>query len=162
MTRFLLFLLFAAPAFAQPPKDAVLNPGRAGQPFELRYYLQAGQINIVHFDTGRCGLCPATAASLGELCQTYPQYSYRYVEVGSRESPLARQYNITGAFGFRIYDGQGRLLAAGDKAYQWLEDLYRETRFPDRGHFHAYSRTSSTGSWFAWWPCELRSLVNRF
>ncbi len=141
MSRFLLLLLLAAPAFAQPPQDAVLNPGRAGEAFELRYHLKAGQVNIVHFDTGRCGLCPATAASLGKLCTTYPQYAYRYVEVGSRESPLARQFNITGPFGFQIYDGEGRLLAAGAKAYQWLENLYRETHFPDRGHFRASSPT---------------------
>lgn len=139
MLRWLLILLCSLPAFAQPPREAVVNAGRAGQAFKLAPHLQAGLINIVHFDGGRCGLCPATAASLGKLCKAYPQYAYRYVECGPPESPLALRYGITGPFGFHIYDGQGRLIARGSEAYQWLEDLYRETRFPDQGHFHAYS-----------------------
>lgn len=103
---------------------------------DVKKHATPGRITIFHFDSGMCGFCPFTSASLQKLCGENPHYVYRHVDMGEPNNELALKYGVKGIFGFFIVDEYGQKLASGKKAYAYVERLYGRTKTPDpKGHF---------------------------
>ena len=128
-TALLAVLAAASLAVAQPSSIPI-------EKLDLTKDAVPGRITIYHFDSGMCGFCPYTQASLVKLCQENPHYVYRHVDMDAPNSALSLKYGVKGIFGFVLVDEYGARLASGKKAYAYVERLYGRTKTPDpKGHF---------------------------
>lgn len=50
------------------------------------------------------------------------------IDIDEPDSPVARQYGIQNIPYFEIYDEEGKLLAEGEAAVEWLDEAMKEAK----------------------------------
>ncbi len=96
-----------------------------GQPVEIMDYIPKGQTTIVDFYSQYCPPCMRISPYLDQLDANRDDITVIRVDInrpGKRgidwASPVARQYNLRSIPHFQIYDGDRKLVAEGQKAYE--------------------------------------------
>jgi thioredoxin len=132
----LLFALVAGlvlPGLAESADYKVLNAGKEGQEIELKDHLVAGKMNIIDFYSEFCPPCKAVAPMLEQLAAKDPDVVVGKVDINRPDtrgidwnSPVAQQYNLRSIPHFKIYDGEGKLVAEGQEAKDQLLELIKK------------------------------------
>ena len=96
-----------------------------GNPIDLSDHLVKGQINVIDFYSEFCPPCRRIAPHLLRMDQERSDITVIKVDINRPGvtgidwgSPVARQFKLQSIPYFRVYDGDGRLLAEGQQAYQ--------------------------------------------
>lgn len=96
-----------------------------GECVNVEEKLIPGKTNIVYFSAEWCPYCQRMAPRLEELVGRDTDYVVRKVDIREFKSPVWNQYELhkTGVPAFRIYDGEGEMLAEGKAARARLEEV---------------------------------------
>ena len=105
-----------------------------GEPVELTDYAVAGEYVVFDFMSDYCPPCKRIAPWMDRLHVESDDVSVVKVDInrpGVRQidwkSPVAAQFRLSSIPHFKVMDGEGKLVAEGDQAWQmvvgWLEKL---------------------------------------
>ena len=101
--------------------------GKPGQPIDVKPYAVPGKTTVFDFNSPYCGPCRRMAAELEKIVKRRHDIVVRSILIdrpGSKGidfgSPIAEQYKLQGIPYFIIYDGKGKQVADGDKAYEMI------------------------------------------
>jgi thiol-disulfide isomerase/thioredoxin len=122
----LLSGLVALPAFAGVTEG---NPGKGGQPIDVKKFVKPGQTTIIDFYSKACPPCMALAPKLSAVAAKRPKTTVVKVNIDRPnaqgidfDSPLAKQYNLRGIPHIMIFDENGKLTAEGPDALRTVLD----------------------------------------
>lgn len=93
---------------------------RAGSAVDVEDHLVPGRINIVDFYADWCPPCRALAPKLDAMSKD-TKYAILKVDIANWKSPVAQKYNLHSIPHLKVYDGSGKLLAEGDRAYKYIK-----------------------------------------
>jgi thiol-disulfide isomerase/thioredoxin len=120
MIVFLLGGLAALPAQAGVTEG---NSGRGGQPIDVKQFVKPGQTTIIDFYSTSCAPCMKLAPMLAAMAAKRPRTQVVKLSIdrpGAKgidfDSPLAKQYNLTGIPHLMVFDENGQLKAQGREA----------------------------------------------
>lgn len=121
----------AAPTLRPAPKgqeeDPIRDINRPGEAVDVESHLVPGKHNVVCFWATWCPWSQKAQPKLRKLCTERPEFVCRRVDIDNFESPVAGQYGITRVPAYRIYDGNGELVASGQEAFDRMKELFEET-----------------------------------
>lgn len=98
------------------PTESIQHINVPGQAVKLEDHLVHGKTNIVWFGATWCPPCKKVAPDLEKFAQEHPDHAVMKIDIRDWESPVVKQFGITGVPAFQIYDGDGKLVAEGDEA----------------------------------------------
>ena len=101
-----------------------------GKDFNYGPYLAQGRTTIVYFYAEWCPACREVTPPLKGMHRTYPDVEVLALDIEHWGSPLAQADNIQFIPYFKIYDGNGTLIAEGKQAIQWFADEADRHRRP--------------------------------
>jgi len=117
---FLLGTLTALPALAGVTEG---NAGSTGQRVDVKKFVKPGQTTIIDFYSRSCPPCLKLAPMLDSMSARRPKTQVVKLNIdrpGAQgidfDSPLAKQYNLTGIPFLMVYDESGNLKAQGREA----------------------------------------------
>jgi len=106
-----------------PPKSVVTdaNSGRAGQPIDVKQFIKPGQTTIINFYSNKCPPCKKLAPMLSAMNRPKTHVVNLNIDRPNAsgidfDSPLAKQYNLTGIPHLMVFDEDGRLKVQGKEA----------------------------------------------
>jgi len=110
------------------------NARTPGETIDLKYMLQPGKINIVDFYSDYCPPCREVGPKLGRLAKKRTDIRVLKLDVNRKGvrgidwgSPLLQQFGIRSIPHFKVFNGDGRLIAEGEPASSMVYTLlYRE------------------------------------
>ena len=133
MILWVLLACLSWPALAESEEYKLLNKGSEGQEFAVTEHLVKGKTNVIDFYSDYCPPCRAVAPILEKLAQKDPDVVVGKLDInrpGKRgidwSSPLAQQYKLRSIPHFKIYDGEGKLVAEGQKAKEQVIELLKK------------------------------------
>ena len=131
----ILMILFLLGGFAALPALAGVtegNSGRTGQPIDVKQFVKPGQTTIIDFYSRSCAPCMKLAPMLDSMASRRPKTQVVKLNIdrpGSSgidfDSPLAKQYNISGIPFLMVFDESGRLKAQGQEALNMVLEWCR-------------------------------------
>lgn len=68
---------------------------------------------------------------MATLAKNNPDIVILKVNIDEPGSPVARQYGIQAIPVFEVYDGDGKLIAEGDEAVEWIDKGMRKANLTD-------------------------------
>lgn len=68
---------------------------------------------------------------MATLAKNNPDIVILKVNIDEPGSPVARQYGIQAIPVFEVYDGDGKLIAEGDEAVEWIDKAMRKANLTD-------------------------------
>ena len=68
---------------------------------------------------------------MATLAKNNPDIVILKVNIDEPGSPVAKQYGIQAIPVFEVYDGDGRLIAEGDEAVEWIDKAMRKANLTD-------------------------------
>ena len=108
----------------KPPRIA------QGQTITLSDHLVKGKITIVDFTSDYCPPCRAIAPKLDELHRRRDDLAVVKVDINRPDvrridwqSPVAQQFALRSVPHFKIFDGEGKLIAEGNEARQRVNEF---------------------------------------
>ncbi len=119
-------LLAAATVLAKEPgpPPPIALAGAQGQAIDLQRHLVPGKITIFQLFSLYCPSCAYTTPKVERLAREFPDFVLRKIDINRPgvvgadfDSPVARQFELTGIPHFKIYDATGKFRAEGKKAY---------------------------------------------
>ncbi len=115
------------PASASQPASApsgpiLLNKGRPGAEVNIEANLVPGRVNVVDFYADWCGPCRELAPRLEALAAKNGMVVLK-VDIAKWGSPVAEQFNINSIPHLMIYDKNGKKIAEGGEAMEYLHRL---------------------------------------
>jgi thiol-disulfide isomerase/thioredoxin len=120
MIVFLIAGLAALPALAGVTEG---NSGKTGQTIDVKRFVKPGQTTIIDFYSRSCPPCMKLAPMLDAMAAKRPKTQVVKLNIdrpGAQgidfDSPLAKQYNITGIPHMMVFDENGALKAQGREA----------------------------------------------
>jgi len=120
------------------PRVALVNRLTPGAAVDLGAFLVSGKTVLFDCYSDYCGPCLVLAPYLERLVASREGLLLRKLDVNRPGvkgidwgSPLARQYRLQSLPHFKIYDGQGRLLAEGDEARNMVSGWFDEAGITD-------------------------------
>jgi thiol-disulfide isomerase/thioredoxin len=120
MILFLIGGLAAAPAQAGTVEG---NSGKGGQRIEVSKFVKPGQTTIIDFYSTSCPPCMKLAPMLSAMAAKRPKTQVVKLNIdrpGAQgidfDSPLAKQYNLSGIPHLMVFDESGTLKAQGREA----------------------------------------------
>jgi thioredoxin 1 len=129
MIVFLLGGLAALPAQAGVTEG---NSGRTGQTIDVKQFVKPGQTTIIDFYSRSCPPCMKLAPMLDAMAAKRPKTQVVKLNIdrpGSQgidfDSPLAKQYNISGIPHMMVFDESGKLKAQGREALNMVLEWCR-------------------------------------
>lgn len=127
----LLLLAGSLSAVAESAEYKKINKGKEGQVFNIKPHLVKGKTNVIDFYSDYCPPCLAIAPYLEKLAKKDPNVVVGKVDINRPgrkgidwESPTAKQFKLRGIPHFKIYDGNGKLLAEGEEGKKMLMELF--------------------------------------
>lgn len=109
---------------AKPPRIA------QGQAITLSEHLVKGKITIVDFTSEYCPPCRAISPRLDELHRRRGDLAVVKVDINRPDvrkidwqSPVAQQFALRSIPHFKIFDGEGKLIAEGNEARERVDDF---------------------------------------
>ena len=129
----ILSLSMAMAAMAESETHKKLNAGSEGEIINLQPHLVQGKTNIIDFYSNYCPPCRAIAPYLEKLADKDPNVVVGKVDInraGHRgidwKSPVAQQFGLHSIPHFKIFDGEGKLVAEGDEAQKMVIELLQK------------------------------------
>jgi thiol-disulfide isomerase/thioredoxin len=99
------------------------NSGRGGQPIDIKRFIKPGQTTIIDFYSTNCPPCMKLAPMLATMAARRPKTQVVKLNIdrpGSQgidfDSPLAKQYKISGVPHLMVFDENGQIKAEGREA----------------------------------------------
>jgi thiol-disulfide isomerase/thioredoxin len=134
LVSLIAFTVGSISAFAENAREKPTKPERIAQGSEVKItdYLVPGKTTIFDFTSEYCPPCRAVAPHLDKLHATRDDIVVVKVDINRPSfkgidwsSPVAKQYQLGSVPHFKVYDGDGKLVAEGKPAsqlvYSWLE-----------------------------------------
>ena len=126
---FMLGCLAALPALAGVTEG---NSGSTGQRVDVKKFVRPGQTTIIDFYSRSCAPCMKLAPMLDSMAARRPKTQVVKLNIDRPgtdgidfDSPLAKQYNITGIPFLMVYDESGNLKAQGREALNMVLEWCR-------------------------------------
>jgi thiol-disulfide isomerase/thioredoxin len=126
---FVLSCLAALPALAGVIEG---NSGSTGQRVDVKKFVKPGQTTIIDFYSHSCPPCMKLAPMLDAMAAKRPRTQVVKLNIdrpGSNgidfDSPLAKQYNLTGIPHMMVFDENGQLKAQGREALNMVLEWCR-------------------------------------
>jgi thiol-disulfide isomerase/thioredoxin len=126
---FLLGSLTALPALAGVIEG---NSGKTGQRIDVKQFVKPGQTTIIDFYSRSCAPCMKLAPMLDSMASRRPRTQVVKLNIdrpGSQgidfDSPLAKQYNLSGIPHMMVFDENGTLKAEGREALNMVLEWCR-------------------------------------
>lgn len=126
---FVLSCLSALPALAGVIEG---NSGSTGQRVDVKKFVKPGQTTIIDFYSHSCPPCMKLAPMLDAMAAKRPRTQVVKLNIdrpGSNgidfDSPLAKQYNLTGIPHMMVFDENGQLKAQGREALNMVLEWCR-------------------------------------
>lgn len=126
---FVLSCLAALPALAGVIEG---NSGSTGQRVDVKKFVKPGQTTIIDFYSHSCPPCMKLAPMLDAMAAKRPRTQVVKLNIdrpGSSgidfDSPLAKQYNLTGIPHMMVFDENGQLKAQGREALNMVLEWCR-------------------------------------
>jgi thiol-disulfide isomerase/thioredoxin len=126
---FVLSCLAALPALAGVIEG---NSGSTGQRVDVKKFVKPGQTTIIDFYSHSCPPCMKLAPMLDAMAAKRPRTQVVKLNIdrpGSNgidfDSPLAKQYNLTGIPHMMVFDENGQLKAQGREALSMVLEWCR-------------------------------------
>jgi thiol-disulfide isomerase/thioredoxin len=122
----MLLIVFLLGGLAVWPAEAGVtegNSGKGGQPIDVKKFVKPGQTTIIDFYSPNCPPCMKLAPMLSAMASRRPKTQVVKLNIdrpGSQgidfDSPLTKQYNISGVPHLMVFDETGTLKAQGREA----------------------------------------------
>ena len=101
-----------------------------GKEFNYAPHLAQGRTTLVYFFADWCPACREASPALKAMNRIYPDLEVLALDIEYWGSPIAQANNIEFIPYFKIYDGNGTLLAEGRQAGPWLLEEAERRRKP--------------------------------
>jgi thiol-disulfide isomerase/thioredoxin len=131
----ILLIVFLLGGLAALPAQAGVtegNSGKGGQRIEVSKFVKPGQTTIIDFYSKNCPPCMKLAPMLSAMASKRPKTQVVKLDIdrpGSQgidfDSPLAKQYNLTGIPHLMVFDESGTLKAQGREALNMVLEWCR-------------------------------------
>ncbi len=106
-----------------PPALLAINADSPGSRVDVETVLAAGKLNIAYFSAEWCPDCKILEPKLIKLLETRQDIHLFKVDILDWESEVAQQFSIVRLPHMQLYDDEGKLISAGEKAEVQVKEM---------------------------------------